>query len=75
MVNDPTDLERQADELLAQDFQDKRRNKTRVIEFPVLSPSQLKRRTSMEIPYSNLSNKQRLECRIKHLDYCLREDE
>jgi len=75
MKNNSTELEKMADEILAQDFQDKRKNKSKLEEFPVLSPSQIKRRTSMEIPYSNLSGKQRLECRMKHLDYYAMEEE
>jgi|BioPla2DNA2_1021312.scaffolds.fasta_scaffold109313_2 hypothetical protein len=69
------DLERLADHLLRQEFEDKRKNKSRKTEFPILSPSQLKRRMLMEIPYSNLSERQRLECRLKNLDYYSRESD
>jgi hypothetical protein len=69
------DLERLANHLLRNDFEDKRKNKSRTNEFPVLSSSQMKRRTMMEIPYSNLSEKQRLECRLKNVDYYPRESD
>lgn len=75
MALSPEELENLADHLLKKDFEDKRRNKTRTTEFPVLSPSQMKRRSLMEIPYSNLSEKQRLECRLKNLDYYSRESD
>jgi len=65
------DLERLADHLLRH----KRKNKSRKTEFPILSPSQMKRRMLMEIPYSNLSERQRLECRLKNLDYYSRESD
>lgn len=69
------DLERLADHLLRQEFEDKRKNKSRKTEFPILSPSQMKRRMLMEIPYSSLSERQRLECRLKNLDYYSRESD
>lgn len=69
------DLERLADHLLRDEFKEKKKNKSKKAEFPVLSPSQMKRRTMMEIPYSNLSEKQRLECRLKNLDYYSRESD
>jgi len=69
------DLERLADHLLRQEFEDKRKNKSRKTEFPILSPSQMKRRRLMEIPYSSLSERQRLECRLKNLDYYSRESD
>jgi hypothetical protein len=69
------ELDGLASHLLEQDFKDRRRNKIRTTEFPILSPSQMKRRTLMEIPYSNLSERQRLECRSKNLDYYSRESE
>lgn len=69
----PKELEALADHLLASDFSDNRKNKSQLTEFPILSPSQLKRRLLAEIPYSNLSEKQRVECRSKNLDYYPRE--
>lgn len=52
------DLEKEADELLAPFFKDKRRNKSQTDPYPVLSESQLKRRASKEIPFSSLSVRQ-----------------
>lgn len=69
----PKELEALADHLLESDFSDNRKNKSQLTEFPILSPSQLKRRLLAEIPYSNLSEKQRIECRSKNLDYYPRE--
>lgn len=63
------ELEKLADHLLREEYEDKRKNKSRKIAYPILSPSQEKRRTSMEIPYSNLSKRQRLECKLKNLEY------
>ena len=75
MALNSEDLERLADHLLRQEFEDKRKNKSRSAKFPFLSPSQMKRRTLMEIPYSNLSERQRLDCRNKNLDYYPRESD
>lgn len=75
MALNSEDLERLANHLLRTDFEDKRKNKSRTNEFPVLSPSQMKRRVMMEIPYSNLSERQRLECRLKNVDYYPRESD
>lgn len=63
------ELEILADGLLDTELKDKKKNKVKTTEYPVLSRSQLKRRESMEIPYSNLSNRQRMECRTKNLEY------
>jgi len=63
------DLEDLADHLLMALFKDKRKNKSQMEEFPVLSPSQLKRRCSSEIPYSNLSIRQKLNARMKDYEY------
>ena len=71
----PKELEALADHLLSSDFADTRKNKSRLIEFPILSPSQMKRRLSAEIPYSSLSKKQMIECRFKNLEYSPREGE
>lgn len=71
----PEELERLADYLLRDEFEDKRKNKSRTREFPILSPSQIKRRESMEIPYSSLSEAQRLACRKQKMDYYPREDD
>lgn len=66
---DSKELERLADNLLKDELSSKNKWKSQQTEYPILSDSQLKRRASMEIPYSNLSEKQRLECRSKQLDY------
>jgi hypothetical protein len=70
-----SELEDLADYLLRDEFQDRRRNKMQSADCPVLSPSQMKRRFLMEIPYSNLSEKQRIDCRSKNLDYYSRDGE
>lgn len=67
------ELERLADHLLREDFSDTSKNKVRTAEFPVLSPYQIKRRAMREIPYSSLSERQRIECAHKHMDYYPRE--
>jgi len=64
-----TDLENLADHLLQSDMKQNKRNKSRTEEFSILSPSQNKRRSLTEIPYSNLTEKQKMECRAKNLDY------
>lgn len=69
----PEELERLADELLKKYLKDRRKNKSKLDEYPILSPSQLKRRQAIEIPYSSLSEKQRLECKMKRMDYYPRE--
>lgn len=69
------ELEELANHLLSKDLKDRRKNKSQITEYPILSPSQLKRRHSMEIPYSNLSDKQKLDCRTKNLECDLKEDE
>ena len=53
------ELEAQADELLAPWLTDKRKNKNKVQEYPILSKYQLKRIGSNELPISNLSKKQK----------------
>jgi hypothetical protein len=63
------ELEELADNLLSGDLTEKRKNKVKTAEYPILSDSQMRRRQSREIPLSNLSGKQRLECRTKNLDY------
>jgi len=62
-------IERLADKLLEQDLKSKKRNKSRTSEYPILSKSQMKRRQSREIPYSNLSNRQKLLATEKYWDY------
>lgn len=52
------ELEAAADEILAPYLKDKRKNKNRVQEYPILSKYQLKRIRSQELPISNLSKKQ-----------------
>lgn len=69
------ELERLADHLLRTELENNKKNKSKSAEFPFLSDSQMKRRTLMEIPYSNLSEKQRLECKTKNLDYYPKEVE
>lgn len=64
-----------ADNLLKSDLTSKKKNKSRLCEYPILSDSQLKRRRSMEIPYSNLSERQRIDCRSKGMDYTPKEGE
>jgi hypothetical protein len=53
-------LEKQADELLADTLKSKKRNKSRVEEYPILSASQVKRRHSKELSIADLPIKQRL---------------
>jgi hypothetical protein len=53
-----SELEMQADQILAQDLKNKKRNKSRSLEYSFLSDSQLARRRSKEIPFSSLSRKQ-----------------
>lgn len=54
-------LEQQADEILADELKSKKKNKSSMNEYPILSDSQLKRRRSKEIPYSNLSIRQKIK--------------
>jgi len=54
-------LELLADELLSDFLKDTKKNKMRTSDCPILSDSQLKRRASMEIPFSNLRLNQRIE--------------
>jgi hypothetical protein len=69
------ELEELADNLLNAEFSDKRKNKSQVSEYSILSPSQLKRRLSAEIPYSNLSTKQKLNARMKNYEFDEQEGE
>jgi len=64
-----TELERLADHLLRDELKNKQRWKSKLSEYPILSESQLKLRHKMEIPYSNLSERQKLECRSKNFEY------
>ena len=52
------ELEEAADRILAPYLKDKRKNKNRVQEYPILSKYQLKRISSKELQISNLSKKQ-----------------
>lgn len=52
------ELEEEADAILAPYLKDKRKNKNKVQEYPILSRYQLKRIRSQELPISNLSQKQ-----------------
>lgn len=54
-----SELEIKADQLLAKELKNKKRNKNRKEEYPILSDSQLARRRAMEIPLSSLSQKQK----------------
>jgi len=63
------ELDELADNLLQANFSDKRKNKSQMTEYPILSPSQLKRRLSCEISYSNLSIRQKLNARMKNYEY------
>ena len=58
-IENKDDLEKEADELLAPYLKAKKKNKSAKEEYPILSDSQLKRRRSKEIPFSNLSLKQK----------------
>lgn len=71
----PNELERLANVLLESYIKDKHKNKMKSDEYPILSPSQMKRRQSAEIPYSNLSMNQKLQARLKNYDYNEREGE
>lgn len=62
-----------ADHLLESELKDKLKNKIQTTSYPILSESQLKRRGAKEIPYSNLTNRQRMECRAKHYEYDVKE--
>lgn len=68
------DLEDLADNLLIDVFKDRRKNKSRTDSYPILSPSQMKRRFLSEISYSNLSIRQRLNARMKDMEYSGEED-
>lgn len=63
------ELEKLADNLLSDELKSKNRWKSQQSEYPILSETQLRLRNKMEIPYSNLSEKQKLECRSKNLEY------
>lgn len=63
---DKSSLELEADALLAPYLKDKKRNKTRTDQYPILSDSQLARRRSKEIPMSSLYRKNLLE--LEHGD-------
>ena len=64
-------LEDLADHLLMDILTDKKRNKSKSEEYPILSNDQLKRRHAKEIPYSNLSIKQRISVRaIGYIEDC-----
>lgn len=65
----PKDLEKLADNLLSDELKSKNRWKSKQSEYSILSETQLRFRYKMEIPYSNLSKKQKLECRSKNLEY------
>jgi hypothetical protein len=69
MALSPVELERLADNLLSKEFKDTRKNKVKTTEYPILSPSQYKRRQLTEIPYSNLSTRQKLNARQKNYEY------
>jgi hypothetical protein len=56
---DPLELE--ADKLLAGTLKSHKKNKSQTEEYPILSDAQLSRRRAREIPFSNLSLRQKLE--------------
>lgn len=65
------DLEEQADAFLADHdpyYRDRRRNKSRRIEFSYLTKSQMERVKSIEIPISALSQGELEECLKKNLE-------
>lgn len=62
------ELEALADNLLRKELKDNSRYKSAKTEYPVLSESQMSRRQGMEIPYSNLTPRQRLGARHKNYD-------
>lgn len=66
--NNPKNLERQADELLSDFLRNKKKNKMDLMEYPFLSQSQQDRIHRREIPFSNLSLKQRLRANTKGVD-------
>jgi hypothetical protein len=69
------ELEALADNLLRKELKDDSRNKSKKTEYPILSESQMKRRQGMEVPYSNLTPRQRLTARYKNYDLCGEEDD
>jgi hypothetical protein len=69
------ELEALADNLLRKELKDCSRNKSTKTEYPILSESQISRRQSMEIPYSNLTPRQRLTARYKNYDLGGEEEE
>lgn len=64
----PAELEALADHLLENDFKNSKKNKIKETEYPILSPSQLKRRRAREYPVSSLSKKQLLEAQTHRMD-------
>lgn len=64
----PSELEALADHLLASDFKNSKRNKSSTTEYPILSPSQMKRRHAKEYPVSSLGKKQLLEAQSHRMD-------
>jgi hypothetical protein len=62
------DLQKQADLLLASFLKDRNKGKCKHDEYPILSDTQLKRRYQKEIPYSNLTLKQRGEVLCKNYE-------
>lgn len=58
-------LEMEADKLLSDILKSKKKNKSKISEYPILSDTQISRRSRREIPFSNLSTKQRINARLK----------
>jgi hypothetical protein len=69
MALSSSELEALADHLLESQTKNKLKNKSKLEEYPILSPSQYKRRIAMEIPYSNLTTRQKLNAKMKNYDY------
>ncbi len=64
MKKDPLEIE--ADKLLALYLKNRKKNKNRLEEYPILSDSQLRRIRAREIPFSCLSYTRALEVELKN---------
>ncbi len=58
-MKEKSDLEIEADKLLGSVLKNKKKNKTKTEEYPILSDFQLRRRRAKEIPFSSLSMRQK----------------
>jgi hypothetical protein len=61
----PDDLEKVADALLEGDLKNRKCNKARTEEYPVLSKTQLERRRRREVPFSSLHIMDKIELGIR----------